>query len=464
MKTTAKTYLQQYDAIPEGDEDRNKIVGGWIRSEWRAFFKELRESRPIFTVPGFTRVPGGVKVPGFILVTRHRDVVEVLSRPEVFSVKPYAPKMDPVVQGPFMLARDETATNWIEKSVMRTMLLPDDLPRVRALAGTIADRSLNKHAAEGRIDAVRELGRLVPLRICGEYFGFPGPDLETMYRWSRSTQADMFKNLQNDQDVHKASVQAGEEMRAYLSDLLIKARKARAEREIAEKAQPEKATPKAAAPPAATTNAGGWSADANIFDRLVNTRFAPGIPFDDARIIANMAGLLIGTGETTSQAIVQVVDHILRRPQVFKAALEAAKAEDGAKFDAIVWEALRFNPINPLLFRLCDRTTKIAAGTDREEVIPAGSIVFACTASAMFDEAAFPNPEEFNAERPRDLYLHFGYGHHLCLGNLLGGVMVPEVVKRVLLRPSVRLLPGVPGEIDFEGGPFPERFIIEYGQ
>jgi cytochrome P450 len=46
-----------------------------------------------------------LKLPnGNVFVTRYRDVQEVLSRPEVFTVRDYAPRMDPSV-GPFMLVK-----------------------------------------------------------------------------------------------------------------------------------------------------------------------------------------------------------------------------------------------------------------------------------------------------------------------------------------------------------------------
>jgi hypothetical protein len=41
-------------------------------------------------------------------------------------------------------------------------------------------------------------------------------------------------------------------------------------------------------------------------------------------------------------------------------------------------------------------------------------------------------------------------------------VEVPEIVKQVLLRPGVRLIPGEEGRVDFQGSPFPERFVIAY--
>jgi cytochrome P450 len=451
------SYLEQYESIPiDRPAEKVQLVNRWIRTEWRSFFKELRENRPIFITPRF------------ILVTLFHDVQEVLSRENVFSVRLYAPKMDPVVGGPFMLARDNTEINWREKSIMQTMLQREDLPAVRKMSGEIAKASLDKWAHTGQIEVIGQLGRYVPLRVCGDYFGFPGPDLESMYRWSRATQTDMFKNLPNDPQIHETSVQAGKEMTAYLAQLLEEKRDQITQdsnhnsvenMSVGEllKAFLDKLFSKTSPPPDPQP-----APVEDVFTRLVKTHFAEDILFDDKRIISNMAGLLIGAGETTSQAIAQALEQLLLNPTLFQEALQAAQANDDEKFDRYVWEALRFNPINPLVFRLCEEDYTLAAGTARETRIPAKSLVFACTASAGFDANEIPDPEEFSIDRPNYHYMHFGYGHHTCLGKYVGMMQIPETIKQVLLRPGVRLIPGDEGKIDFQGTPFPERFVIAY--
>jgi len=464
------SYLEQYDSIPsDRPQEKVKLVSRWIRTDWQLFFKELRENRPIFITPNF------------VLVSLFHDVQEVLSRENVFSVRLNASKMDPVVGGPFMLARDNTEVNWREKSIMQTMLQREDLPAIRKMAGEIAKAALDQWATKGEIEVVSQLGRYVPIRICGDYFGFPGPDLETMYRWSRATQTDMFKNLPNDPTIHAASLQAGKEMTAYLSNLLQEKRAQVAPEQpltpvanlsIAELLQAlfhklfsSQSTSQA---PSASTSVPKPAPQPgqmdDVFTRLVKTHFAEDILFDDQRIISNMAGLLIGAGETTSQAIVQSLEQILLNPTVFAEALQAAQAGDNEKFDRYVWEALRFNPINPLVFRFCEQDYVLAAGTTRATRIPAKSIVFACTASAQFDASELPDPEVFLIDRPPHHYMHFGYGHHTCLGKYVGLMQIPETVKQVLLRPGVRLIPGDAGKIDFQGTPFPERFVVAYDQ
>lgn len=201
------SYLEKYDSIPaENVADQVNLINKGVWTDWTGLFKELREKRPIFITPKF------------VLVSLFPDVQEVLSRSEFFSVRAFAPKMDPVF-GPCMLARDNSEHNWREKSIMRSVLPLADLPRVRKMAGEIAKSALDKSAASKKIEVVHHLAKFVPIRLCGDYFGFPGPNLDTMYRWAKTTQDDMFRNLTNDPKIHEASVQSSNEMRQYLTNL-----------------------------------------------------------------------------------------------------------------------------------------------------------------------------------------------------------------------------------------------------
>ncbi len=412
--------LNQYDAIAPADTAaRARFIGKVLRTNTRELFAELRERRPIFTTPMAT------------FITKYVDVVEVLRRPDIFTVKLYAAKMDPSM-GPVMLARDNTNINYKDKSLMRILSPLTDQPAVRAIAGELADAAIEANAKDGKLEVIRHLGRGVPVRVVDKYFGFPGPDEDTMLRWSKATQSDFFKNLTNDAAIHAASVTAGQEMAAWLRDYLPKRQ--------------------------AEIFACGES-PADVVGRLLATQFPGDIGFTLDRMLSNVSGLLAGSVETSSQAIAQALEQILLRPAVAKQAKAAAASTSLDVFDSIVWEALRFNPINPLVFRLTDTDTVIAAGTAREARIPKGTVVFACTASAMWDSEVIERADDFIPGRPSYSYMHFGYASHECLGKPVGGVMVPEVVRRLLLS-GAALLPGEAGQIDFAGGPFPESFTV----
>ncbi|MEH2364003.1 cytochrome P450 [Nostoc sp.] len=414
------SYLVQYDSIPASDtSQRIGVVSRWIRTDTRAFFAELRERRPLFSTPAFT------------LVAKHEDVLEVLSRDDIFSVRLYGSKMDETV-GPAMLGRDRTIINYHDKSLMRLVLAQEDLPYVREMVLRLTQEAIAQSTCEGQIELVKNIARGVPVRLCGTYFGFPGPDEESMFRWSKAIQSHWFKNLVNDPKIRQAALTAGQELTAYLSEFVAEKRK--------------KIAP-------------GGDTKHDVLTRLLLAQMPDGLGFEDDRLIINVAGLLIGSVETTSQAVVQALEQMLLHPGIRERAIKASVANDFAEFDAIVWEALRFNPINPVIPRYTETNTVLAEGTTREVEIISGTTVLACSASAMWDPNFIANPDQFRVGRASHSYIHFGYAAHECLGKYVATVMIPEIV-RVLFLHNVSLSDGTEGQIDFEGGPFPERFVV----
>lgn len=408
--------LAEFDA--EGDpKAKAGVVIRWLRQDWRAMYAELRESRPILPTAAFT------------MVTRATDVLDVLSQPSLYSVRGNQRAMDPAV-GPFMLARDETAINWEEKGLMRALLRWDDLPRVRALTGEVASQALAA-APTGSLDIVSTIARAAPVRIVQRFFGFDAPEADLL-RWSFATQHGMFRNLPFNDEVLARCHRAGEEMRAWLWPFLAR---------------------KWAAAPSNGDDA---------ISRLVDVSRASAVGITPDRVLSNVCGLLVGAIETTAQAITQAVDQFLAHPDWLKAALAADAAGDVAAFDAHVFEALRFNPITTIQFRFVEQDRTLGLGTTYAEPVEAGTVLAVCTGSAMFDAALMPDPERFDPRRPMHDYLHFGLGHHECLGRHVGQVAIPEAVRWILRLPGLARAEGAAGEIDYAGGPFPEHLIVRW--
>jgi cytochrome P450 len=313
---------------------------------------------------------------------------------------------------------------------MRSLLRWDNLPEVRRVARDATLEGLAE--ADGTVELVGAVGRRVPLRVVQRYFGFPGPDDATMLRWSKATQSDMFRNPTNDPALHAANLTAGAEMRSWIAYHIEERRKT------------------------------GFAGD-DVVGRLLRMTLAGVSALNVERAISNICGLLVGAIETASQAIVQAVEQILRRDNIATTAKQVAQSGNAADIDPIVWEALRFNPITLLVLRRCALETTIAPGSPHQISVPAGSLIAACTGSAMFDEALFPDPDNFVAGRPPANYLHLGFGHHECLGKYVGLEIIPEAVRQVLCVPGLRLLDGEAGRIHFDGSPFPERFVLGIG-
>jgi len=156
---TAFDYLAAFDAA--ASKDQYRLVQQWMKKEPLAFFKQLREERPILVTPECT------------LVTRFDDVRDLLQMPSIFTVDLYKPKMGVTdTDEGYLMAHDDDALHYREKSLMQGMLNRDDIPRVRNLiekeAKQILDNSHNK------IEIVNHYCRTVPAILVQEYFGLDG--------------------------------------------------------------------------------------------------------------------------------------------------------------------------------------------------------------------------------------------------------------------------------------------------
>ncbi len=165
-----------------------------------------------------------------------------------------------------------------------------------------------------------------------------------------------------------------------------------------------------------------------------------------------------------SQAIVQSLEQLLQRNDVLPAAIKAAKDLGSDDIHSYALEALRFNPITAMQIRYAERDCQLGVGTPYATKITRGSRIAACTGPAMFDEGLFREASAFKVDRPRESYLHLGFGHHECLGKYVALVAIPETVRHLLSMPGIRRAAGDSGKIDFAGGPFPEHFSIEWDQ
>jgi cytochrome P450 len=424
MTPAPYSFLDRIDQEPAAT--KLKLVRQFMADDTLGFFKELRAKRPVMVLPECT------------LVALYEDVIEMLNLPNIFTVALYAPKM----ASSYLMMHNDDALHYREKAIMQSLLNRDDLPKVRKMVSKIGSSILA--GAGGKIDAVGDYCRLVPATIVRDYFGLIGIDRKDLMNWSYWAQVDTFYNQPFDiatpeerksiEDSHAAS---GKKLGKYIAALVLTKKVAskleflggpvrRLRRWIARKED-------------------GFHDD--IVTRMMRTKFPPEVEFNLERAGANAGGLLIGAIETTAQATVQTIQFLLQRPDLLEQAKNAAKLSDPAQFDSIVWEALRYVPISPYLFRQTSCEYTIAQGTDRATAIPASTNVLALTQSAMFDERAFDDPEQFKAGRNWYHYFTFGYGAHECLGKYVGMVMIPEIVRQMVLLPDL----AAKGDIVYDG-------------
>jgi cytochrome P450 len=416
--SVAGPLLTAFDAIAAKGGDPKAIAGqqfkyimDQIRSNAPPFFQELRDDRPILQSAAAT------------IVSRFQDVEEILRRETIFSVSPYLPRMMGVI-GPFVLSQDITPGYDHDISIMRLAVRREDLSRVKDIVSRSAAGIVQAlFQGPGPAEIVQTLTRKVPVRLSDEYFGVTAPDDAQMMGWARACFREFFINLLDTPDMRTPAVAAGAEMRARLDALLAERR------------------------------AGGGGGKDDVMDRLLRLQAAGSV--DDELIRRTLAGLVIGMVETTSQAAVQALLVLFSMPDAQAKAAAAAEADDDEALAGIVFEALRFRPINPMVVRLAKEDYQLAAGEPHATLIPKGSTVFALTWSAMFDPRVLDRPEEFRPGRPDYHYLHFATGLHACYGRYISQIQIPQILKPLLRLPGLRAA-GAP-EYD---GTFPPKLLV----
>ena len=415
---------------------------GTIASRAAALFGQASSQRTLLTavralIPNVVLGRSFVKSyenQGTAVVTRREDVLDVLARDEDFEVV-YGPRMRRLTGGEnFFLGMQPGWDYERDTSAMRLAMRRDDVarivePRASELSHAIVE------GANGRIDVPQQLTLQVPWDMVDRYFGTGGPSPDDMKRWTTDLFWYLFIDLKADPEFDRRCMKAAAEMREYL-DEAVAARKAE--------------------------SANGAAARDDVLGRCLALQDA-GVPgMDDVGIRNNLLGLLIGAIPTLSKASCLALDELFRRPDALADACKAARFDDDGLMVQHIWEALRFNPHNPVIYRRATRDTHVARSTLRGRAIPQGTLVFASNFAAMFDRYGVPEPNAFRTDRPWETYIHWGVGLHTCFGAAINRAVIPAMLKPLLARPNLRRAEGAAGQVDTGGTPFPQHFTVEF--
>jgi cytochrome P450 len=398
-------------------------VGGWLFSHMELVFKVARNVAPILVVKF-----GGKS---FALVTRFDDVAEVLGRPNVFDVI-YAPKIAVIMDGDniFLGMHDvEQATR--DKTTMRmTAPRAEALTLVKPQVTALSEAVMSRAAAAGRVDLAMELTQDVTTRFFGDYFGTPGTDVKTLSDQARLLFGYMFADMTDDPAQKAKAEPVAADMRAYVEGAIAQRKQNRGQHD-------------------------------DILERclVLQDLGTPGM--DDRGIRNNLIGLIVGAMPQAPMLIPQLFDILLDRPKELAAAQKAAQQDDDATVARYVFEASRYFPLTPGLFRDATQDYRVAGGTLRARTIRKGTRVMASTRSAMFDGRRLEDPTAFRLDRPDYDYMHFGAGMHECFGLYMNREMVPAICKAVLKRPGLRRAAGEAGKLKTESI-FPMSLVVEF--
>jgi cytochrome P450 len=408
--------------------ERIFLTPGW-RQE-RALWDELREQAPLLVTPLG------------VLVSRFEDTCEVLGRNDVFSVGEYDHRMRLTI-GSFFLGFDDTDRYQRESSLGRRVVRREDLTRVRQLAEDVTRLLLQQAKQGGQQLDMASLASLALVRVIGDYFGLAGPDAESILEWFPAMSAYIFPPFFTDQ-TRDTATRIGLEVQRYL-DRVITARRRQ------------------------MTNHPGTVFPDDVLQRLLELRDERGAPLEDILILRQMAGLLSSALMATAEVLTGAWRFFVS-PELphalYQQLMRAVEMDDDELIGGFILEFTRKEPTPSLLYRTSVRDFTLARGTARETFIPQGTRVVCGLASAMSDAGVIPEPECFWPGRPDQVYLHFGFGQHACLGRHLSMTVMTAILKQLLRLGNPRVAPDEHGSSPLEtvpDAPSPERLSFRPG-
>ena len=319
------------------------------------------------------------------VVARHTDVVEVLNNPHRFSSQLgmralqslHAPRsVDYRIGAPgvrVLIATDPPEHTRLRRAVIapfRRSAVIKLVPRIEKLAQhLVAD--LLAHTAHGEADIYRDLAEPLPVLVLTELLGVP-PEMRDEFReWASVITNDLETTTSTDTHLGR-----GYDMFRYFY-AEIRRRKREPGDDLLSVV--------------AATDVAGLS---------------------DHEVMAFCAFLLVAGVETTTNLFTNIIDTLIRHPEVRESLWAAPELAD-----PVVEESLRFDTSVQGLWRAALAEDQVGG-----VALPAGARILVLFGSANRDDQVFAKADTFDLERSPNPHLAFGYGHHRCLGAVLAKV------------------------------------------
>ena len=421
VKNAEGGFVQNFDSPWLGERVRQRISRFFVEKAYHFGFYALSNPVPLaFMRWLFSRVRAINpiwNIFGFCLLTRHDDVKEVLARMEDFSSADTMNKKTPA--GPFVLSIDWRIHHDRELKILQDATFPfvdEDAQRITKLARSKANECLALACSHRnqKLNVAEDLTEEVALCIVEEYIGVsPAGDKNPQLRfWLRTLAAQIFTPPPAGSKMHMQTAQAASNLICYIHEIIA---------DIKNHKTGTKPTK-----------------DDTLLVRLVRLAEARNGQYpwlDDNWVCALVAGMIVAGNATVTRAQTQAIYRILTLHGAPQLARETAlryhgnsQSADGKKaMLQIIYEALRFNPMLPVLSpRYCVRDTVIARTHARATKINAGTKVLPFVFAAMFDEKVFADPKQFKTGRDLETYLHFGWGPHMCFGKFVADIQFIE--------------------------------------
>lgn len=336
-------------------------------------YRRLRREQPVIRVEGLLGRDH--------LVTRYADAVEILKNPTLFSSRANA-RGAGLVMGRTILEMDGR-----EHIRHRTLITPFFAPSalragVEAMIAATVHELIDRFAADGRAELVRQFTFIFPMQVIAQIIGIPIDDYAAFHQWA----VDLLRIGDDPEKGFAASARIVDYLRPILEQRRV---------EPAE----------------------------DLLSALVHTE-VDGHRLTEEEVLSFLRLLLPAGAETTYRLVGSALFALLMHP----AQLEQVRA-DPSLLDQAIEETLRWESPVQYVSRETAAATAVA-GVD----IPAGELVSVALGSANRDERHVEEPDRFDLHRRCNDHLAFGLGPHFCAGSHLARAEARIALEALLDR------------------------------
>nr|UMM61375.1 Tsk14 [Streptomyces tasikensis] len=328
----------------------------------------------------------------FWAVLGHREALDVLRRPEVFSSGrgmrlDDSPGATQAASGRMLIVTDPPRHARL-RHVMNAAFTPRTVARLRHAMRATATEIIEEAQERGRCDFVDVAARL-PVAVICDLLGVPPADRPFML--DRTMTA--FGHAGPGSADRAAAARAHTDILMYYAELTERKRREPAD---------------------------------DVVTALVQGT-VDGRPLTDEEIYLNCDGLVSGGNETTRHATVGGLLALMRHPDQWELASRADHP-----METTAQEILRFTSPAMHVLRTATEDTELAG-----QQVRAGDRVAVWLPAANRDPAVFPDPDRFDALRTPNRHVALAPGEHYCLGSALAlaelTVFFKELIRRVRL-------------------------------
>lgn len=259
-------------------------------------------------------------------------------------------------------------------------------PRIRAVACSLID----EFAANGKCDLVSEFAIPLPVAMISEQLGLSHIQRTTIKAWTEAI-SDRLGGLGNrDREIECAKALV--EFQLVMLDLIADRRR---------------------------------SSKDDLLSHLVNARIEDDRALSDVELLSVLQQLMAAGNITTTSTISGGMLLLIQNPVQM-----ALARSDRSRLPTFIEEMLRFVSPAQGITRMTKREVKLG-----EFVIPSGSLVMARIGAANRDPAEFVEPNLFDgARKGANRHFSFGYGIHVCIGNMLARTELVIAFEELLNR------------------------------